>query len=138
MKPASNIENPTFSGVAVSNPDEAVKGTGEYTFQAHLYNTALATNGSVAYVSTTDSSIKKLTSGSIKGLRAIFNIPTGTNVKALVLHFDKEDATVSVDADGNINININDGDIFNLAGQRVNKAMKGIYIKNGKKVLAVP
>lgn len=28
-----------------------------------------------------------------------------------------------------------EADIYNLAGQRVNKAQKGIYIINGKKVL---
>jgi hypothetical protein len=133
VKPTSDIENPTFDGVTVSNPEEIVEGTGDYTFQAHLYNTSLATDGSVAYVSTTDSSIKKLTSGGIKGMRAIFNIPVANNVKALTIRFGGDaDGILSVDADGNITEN---GAIFNLAGQRVNKAQKGIYIVNGKKVL---
>ena len=138
VKPASDIENPTFNGVMVSNPSEAVKGTGDYTFQAHLYNTALATDGSVAYVSTSDSSIKKLASGgSIKGLRSIFNIPVPTpnnnnEVKALVVRFDDStDGILSVDAEGNIV----EGEIFNLAGQRISAPQKGVNIINGKKVL---
>ena len=35
----------------------------------------------------------------------------------------------------NVNVNDNQTSIYNLAGQRVNKAQKGIYIVNGKKVL---
>jgi len=47
----------------------------------------------------------------------------------LTFDFDSEDAIKGVEA-----ISEN-GVIFNLAGQRVNKAQKGIYIINGKKVL---
>lgn len=132
VKPAADVVNPTFNGVVVSNPAEAVHGEGSYKFAAHLYNTALATDGSVAYVSTTDSSIKKLTSGSIKGLRAIFNIPTGAEAKALVVDFGEGTTGIlNVDAEGNIY----EGQIYNLAGQRVNMTQKGLYIVNGKKVL---
>jgi hypothetical protein len=36
----------------------------------------------------------------------------------------------------NINAEIaNDAPIFNIAGQRVEKAVKGIYIQNGKKFI---
>jgi len=132
VKPAGNIENPSFEGVEVSNPAEAVKGEGAYTFQAHLYNTELATDGSVAYVSTTDSSIKKLTSDGIKGMRAIFNIPTSGSAKALLIDFGGADGILSVDAKGNVTEN---GTIYNLAGQRMSKAQKGVNIINGKKVL---
>ena len=138
VKPVANenadIVNPTFEGVAVTAATDVVKGEGAYTFQAHLYNTALATDGSVAYVSTTDSSIKKLTSGSIKGLRAIFNIPVPTeenSVKALVVRFHNTPTGIlTVDAEGNMI----EGAIYNLAGQRVQKTQKGIYIVGGKKV----
>lgn len=133
VKPESNIENPTFSGIIIENPSEAVKGTGDYTLQAHLYNTSLPTDGSIAYVSTTDSSIKKLTSGGIKGLRAIFNIPTSTSVKALTVNFgDDTTEILSIDAEGNIT---ETGIIYNLAGQRLSQAQKGVNIINGKKVI---
>ena len=133
VKPSTMITNPVFNDVIVSNPTEAVKGEGDYTFQAHLCATTLPTNGSVAYVSTYDNSIKKLTSGGINGMRAIFNIPVSSSVKALTIRFgDDADAILSIDAEGNVTEN---GTVFNLAGQRVNKAQKGIYIVNGKKVL---
>ena len=131
VKPASaDIVNPTFSGVSVTNPEEAVKGTGDYKFAAHLYNTSLATDGSVAYVSTTDSSIKKLTSGSIKGMRSYFQVPTTSTARALVLKLDGE-TTAIMDVKGDIV----EGNIYNVAGQRVKNAGKGLYIVNGKKVV---
>ena len=49
-------------------------------------------------------------------------------VKAFFLDFGGEDAISSIKAE------TENAEIFNLAGQRVNKAQKGIYIVNGKKV----
>ncbi len=134
IKPAANVVNPEFIGVAVVaiNEAEHVKGTGDYTFAPHLYNTSLATDGSIAYVSTTDSSIKKLMSGNIKGLRSVFQIPTTANAKALVIQFaDSTDAIATVDAEGNLI----DGPIYNIVGQQMSKPQRGVYIINGKKVL---
>lgn len=134
IKPAASVVNPEFDGVVVVVIDEAehVKGTGDYTFAPHLYNTSLATDGSVAYVSTTNSSIKKLTSGSIKGLRSIFQVPTANGVKPLVVRFGGDaDAILSVDAEGNIT----EGAVYNMAGQRVAAPNKGVYVVNGKKML---
>lgn len=136
VKPVSDdIVNPVFTGVAVENPDEAVKGDGDYKLAAHLYNTTLLTDGSVAYVSTNDSSIKKLTSGGIKGLRSYFQLPTkGNGVKALVLKFDNATEVETID---NVPFAIdNEADaVFDISGRRVSKAHKGLYIQNGKKVL---
>jgi hypothetical protein len=44
--------------------------------------------------------------------------------------------TESGDPDGiaNVNVNVNNGAIYNLSGQRVSKAQKGIYIQSGQKV----
>ena len=135
VKPVSDdIVNPVFTGVAVENPDEAVKGDGDYKLAAHLYNTALLTDGSVAYVSTNDSSIKKLTSGGIKGLRSYFQTPTSNGVKALVLKFDNATEVETID---NLPFTVdNEADaVFDISGRRVSKAHKGLYIQNGKKVL---
>lgn len=132
VKPENDVVNPTFEGVTVTAATDVVKGEGDYTFQAHLYATDLATNGSVAYMSTTDSKIKKLTSGSIKGLRAIFNIPKSSNAKALVVRFDNTPTGIlAVDAEGNVY----EGAIYNLAGQKLNAPVKGINIIGGKKVV---
>lgn len=132
IKPESTIENPVFTGVNVTNPEEAVKGEGDYKLAAHLYNTSLATDGSVAYVSTNDSSIKKLTSGGIKGLRSYFQIPTGNSVKALVLKFDDTTGIAQLREDGEV---IDGAPIYNVVGQRLQKAQRGVNIVNGKKVI---
>ena len=51
-----------------------------------------------------------------------------------------EGFTVGVDGGdpvgiGNVNANVNNGSIYNIAGQRVSKAQKGVYIVDGKKNL---
>lgn len=50
-------------------------------------------------------------------------------VKAFFLDFGGEDAINGIEAE------TENAEIFNIAGQRVNKAQRGIYIINGKKVL---
>lgn len=77
---------------------------------------------------TADGRIRKAGSGAyIKGFRAYFDLPEGAAVKGFI--FD-DDAT-GID---NVNANLNEA-IFNLAGQRLKKAQKGINIINGKKIL---
>ena len=72
-----------------------------------------------------------VTSGSIPAGKAFLEAPynPGISVKALAVVF--EDATGIKAMDNEVA----NAEIFNLAGQRVNKAQKGIYIVNGKKVL---
>ena len=48
--------------------------------------------------------------------------------------FGEEDAT-GINTIGNEQITIDNGAVYNLSGQRVSKAQKGIYIVNGKKIL---
>lgn len=133
VKPTSDIVNPTFEGVDVENPAEAVKGEGDYKFQAHLYSTALATDGTIAYLSNDGVTVKRLTSGGIKGLRSVFQVPEAALAKALVINFGDADGIMTLDAAGNL-VKEN-ATIYNLAGQRMSKTQKGVNIVNGKKVL---
>ena len=82
----------------------------------------------------TSSQLKKLTGSAVdmKGFRAYFTVGSGSGVKALSFDFD-DDATGIENL--NVNDNLNEGAIYNLAGQRLNKAQKGINIINGKKIL---
>lgn len=77
-----------------------------------------------------NASIVKANGTKISPFRAYFTgIPQGTSAK---LNFDDEETT------GITNVNAaesNDGTLYNLAGQKVNAAYKGIVIKNGKKYL---
>lgn len=133
VKPTSDIVNPTFDDVTISNPAEAVWGDGDYKFQAHLYSTALATDGTIAYLSNDGVTVKRLTSGGIKGLRSVFQVPEAASAKALVINFGDADGIMTLDAAGNL-VKEN-ATIYNLAGQRMSKTQKGVNIVNGKKVL---
>lgn len=77
-----------------------------------------------------NASIVKANGTKISPFRAYFTgIPQGASAK---LNFDDEETT------GITNVNAaesNDGTLYNLAGQKVNAAYKGIVIKNGKKYL---
>lgn len=64
----------------------------------------------------------------VPAYRAYLTVPTGTDVKAF--YFGE-----NADAIQNIEAETEQGVIYNLAGQRVSKATKGIFIKNGKKVV---
>ena len=73
-------------------------------------------------------------SASVKGYRAYFtgvSAPAGGSVKMFIIGGDDIPTDVGfvkmVDADAK--------EVYNLAGQRIQKARKGIYIVNGKKVV---
>ena len=84
----------------------------------------------VVYGLTTDGHIRKAgANASIKGFRAYFDIPAGTEIKAISFD-DIEDAISLIQTDAEEN-----DAIYNVAGQRVQKMQKGINIINGKKIL---
>lgn len=58
----------------------------------------------------------------------------GSNVKALMIDFGGE-ATGIKDSSSLMNELPTQGNAYNLAGQRVQKMQKGIYVVNGKKVI---
>lgn len=93
---------------------------------------ALVTDGSQWIIKNEGihASIVKAAGVKISPFRAYFTgIPEGASAK---LNFDDEETT------GITNVNAaesNDDTLYNLAGQKVNAAYKGIVIKNGKKYL---
>lgn len=93
---------------------------------------ALVTNGTQWIIKNEGihASIVKADGVKISPFRAYFTgIPEGASAK---LNFDDEETT------GITNVNAaesNDDTLYNLAGQKVNAAYKGIVIKNGKKYL---
>lgn len=68
----------------------------------------------------------------IPAYRAYFQIDQDTEVKALTLVFDDADAIGSI---VNSQEPMAESQIYNLAGQRMNKLQRGVNIINGKKVL---
>ncbi|MBP3219628.1 MAG: leucine-rich repeat domain-containing protein, partial [Prevotella sp.] len=62
---------------------------------------------------------------------ATSNIPAGAKVSLTFTDWNDIEATGIESISDNVNVNDN---LYNLQGQRVNNAGKGIYIKNGKKI----
>lgn len=60
-------------------------------------------------------------------------LPNGAKLAFSFVDSDGNASTTGIESI-NVNENVNDN-LYNLQGQRVNKAGKGIYIKNGKKIL---
>ena len=84
----------------------------------------------VIYGVTSDGKIQKAgASAMIKGFRAYFDLPAGSNAR-LAIYDEVTGITTILDAK---ELN-NDGKVYNLNGQRVENAHKGLYIINGKKV----
>ena len=131
VKPTVNDVNHVFNGVAVVNTEGVTVGEGDYKFAAQICNKPLATDGTIAYLST-DGTIKKLESGGIKGLRAYFIIPmSSTPTPARIAFVDGDDTGIE---DMRIQ-NDKDDKIYDLNGRRVVTPKKGIYVVNGNKII---
>lgn len=119
-----------FNGKDISSEDSYTVGllTGVYTAE-----TIAASDGdNTRYVLQTQEDVQafyKVTSDfTASPNRCYLTVPVASGVKAFYLDGD-ETAVSSVKAD-----ELQGATIYNLAGQRVNKAQKGVYIINGKKV----
>lgn len=122
-----------FNGVQVVAPTEDAKVVGKYVDYVGVYNPTTLANGDF-FLATKDGVQQIFQSegknDTVKGFRAYFQKKTDAPVKAALFIDGVATAIEGINADAN-----NDATIFNLAGQRVNKAQKGIYIVNGKKVI---
>lgn len=136
VKPTKTVTNPTFNGKTVVAEGQTVTN-GDYKYIGILAKTTLAapaedTTDLDLYLSTAGTMKKPGTNGAnLKGMRAYFNVPAAAANSGVKLFIDGEtDAIDMIDGEP-----VAGAEIFNLAGQRVNKAQRGIYIINGKKVL---
>lgn len=130
-----------FEGQNISKADNYTTGllTGVYTkasIAASVEPTA-ETAGAYRYVLQTQGGVQafyKVTSDfTATEYRCYLSVPQpatgGGEIKAFYLDLNDETAVSSVKAD-----ELQGATIYNLAGQRVSKAQKGVYIINGKKV----
>ena len=106
------------------------------------YLTGIYTNAAIPVSDEDNSHYVLQTQGGVQGFykvtsaltgvpnRAYLTVPAALGVKAFF--FDVTDGINNL----NVNDDLNKNEaIYNLAGQRVQKAVKGLYIKNGKKVV---
>ncbi len=137
IKVSQDVVDPTFTGVVIKNTPKPVE-TELCSFVPVFSQTRLENNNKKilfldAENTLTWPSSEKYTAD-FRGLRCYFLLKNEVgagigSAKTFRLVFDGETTVIE-----NVNVNANDnGILYNLQGQRVNKAVNGIYIKNGKK-----
>ena len=114
----------TYEGTPANIAGNVLKGAKEDTEAAGKYILAKPEGEPVGfYLAET---------GKIKAGKAYLEVPAGTNVKAF--YFNEDEATGIDSLDGQRSM-VNGQSIYNLAGQRLQKLQRGIYIVGGKKIL---
>ena len=139
----SNIDSPVFTQVIInaSAPSAVTSEDGKVSFVGSYSPVALTPNDkSNLFLGGANTLYYPNAANNADGYyyvnacRAFFSLDPNATVKEFKLNFeDSEDAT-SIDSLTPA-LSKGEGDIYNLAGQRLSKMQHGIYIVNGKKVL---
>ena len=123
IDPAKGVTN-----TMVKSTDEKTTATFVGTFSPVVLTAA--DNGN-AYVVSSNTLYNVTSNVNVNAYRGYFTIDTTSGVKNFVLDFGNGETT-NIEA---LESETRDKVIYNLAGQRVQKAQKGIFIVNGKKVV---
>ena len=138
VKPANTVVNPTFTGVNIV-ASAPVKSGADGFFMQGTYGakTDLLDDGTNLFLGEGDKFYKPAKgSTKMKGMRAFFIVPQGTNLAALRANIDG--ATTAIDELTTVVEQPTDNRIYNLQGQFVGtsfEGLHGVYVQNGKKVL---
>lgn len=139
VKPANTVVNPTFTGVnIVASAPEKSGENGFFMQGTYGAKTDLTTDGTNLFLGEGNKFYKPAgtTTARMKGLRAFFIVPQGTNLAALRANIDG--ATTAIDELTTVVEQPTDNRIYNLQGQFVGtsfEGLHGVYVQNGKKVL---
>ena len=135
VKPTADIENPVYSNVTLSATAAASIENGDYSFVGTYSPKDLETNKTVLFLKPDGKLYYPAGSNNqLRGMRAFFKVPANSNGVRLLLDGDATDIASIIDGEewptGN-----DRRDLHNLNGQRVTKPQKGLYIRNGKKII---
>lgn len=139
VKPTKEVVNPSFTGVNIEATAAKKVGADGYFMQGiYSAKTDLTTDGTNLFLGDGNKFYKPLgtTTAKMKGLRAFFIVPQGTNLAALRANIDG--ATTAIDEFATVVEQPTDNRIYNLQGQFVGtsfEGLHGVYVQNGKKVL---
>lgn len=139
VKPTQEVVNPSFTGVNIEATAAKKVGADGYFMQGiYSAKTDLATDGTNLFLGEGNKFYKPAgtTTARMKGLRAFFIVPQGTNLAALRANIDG--ATTAIDEFATVVEQPTDNRIYNLQGQFVGtsfEGLHGVYVQNGKKVL---
>lgn len=139
VKPTQEVVNPSFTGVNIEATAAKKVGADGYFMQGiYSAKTDLTTDGTNLFLGDGNKFYKPAgtTTAKMKGLRAFFIVPQGTNLAALRANIDG--ATTAIDELTTVVEQPTDNRIYNLQGQFVGtsfEGLHGVYVQNGKKVL---
>lgn len=139
VKPTKEVVDPTFTGVNIEAVAAKQVGANGYFMQGiYSAKTDLTTDGTNLFLGDGNKFYKPLgtTTAKMKGMRAYFIVPQGTNFAALRANIDG--ATTAIDEFATVVEQPTDNRIYNLQGQFVGtsfEGLHGVYVQNGKKVL---
>lgn len=139
VKPANTVVNPTFTGVNIEASAPEKSGENGFFMQGtYGAKTDLTTDGTNLFLGEGNKFYKPsgTTTARMKGMRAFFIVPQGTNFAALRANIDG--ATTAIDELTTVVEQPIDNRIYNLQGQFVGtsfEGLHGVYVQNGKKVL---
>lgn len=124
--------NFTFESVEITATEASESAFNGAVLKATYAPIAKGSMTETWYGITPDGKIMKAgANASIKGFRAYMTLPENTDASSLKIMFDGDATGIYVIENNTKN---NDA-IYNINGQRVSNATKGIYIINGKKVI---
>lgn len=138
VKPTQEVVDPTFTGVNIVESDPVKSGeNGFYMQGTYGAKTDLLDDGTNLFLGEGNKFYKPAKgSTKMKGMRAFFIVPQGTNFAALRANIDG--ATTAIDELTTVVEQPTDNRIYNLQGQFVGtsfEGLHGVYVQNGKKVL---
>ena len=139
VKPTKEVVDPSFTGVNIEATAAKKVGADGYFMQGiYSAKTDLTTDGTNLFLGEGNMFYKPAgaTTARMKGLRAFFIVPQGTNLAALRANIDG--ATTAIDELTTVVEQPTDNRIYNLQGQFVGtsfEGLHGVYVQNGKKVL---
>lgn len=139
VKPTKEVVDPTFTGVNIEAVAAKQVGANGYFMQGiYSVKTDLTTDGTNLFLGDGNKFYKPsgTTTAKMKGMRAYFIVPQGTNFAALRANIDG--ATTAIDELTTVVEQPTDNRIYNLQGQFVGtsfEGLHGVYVQNGKKVL---
>lgn len=136
IKPANDAPSLVFDGYKVTATEGETVSKGSFKFIGVIPQIALKkteADESVNYFVNTSNKVVQLSEdGNLKGMRAYFNV--GSGVSLVKLFIDGIETGIET-IDGLALTPDSKAPIYNLAGQKLSKPMKGVNIINGKKVL---
>lgn len=138
VKPTKEVVDPTFTGVNIVENDPVKSGENGFFMQGtYGAKTDLLDDGTNLFLGEGNKFYKPVKgSTKMKGMRAFFIVPQGTNLAALRANIDG--ATTAIDEFATVVEQPTDNRIYNLQGQFVGtsfEGLHGVYVQNGKKVL---